>query len=93
MTHLVGGISSGARALPDLDGQRFQVARAEGAHIRDTSGKLYIDTALGFGAAFLGHGPPAVAEAVIAAIADGPMPAFAHAREEAAASALAACTG
>ena len=90
---LIGGISSAGRALPDLDGVPFRVARSRGAHIWDRQGRRYVDTALGFGATLLGHGDPAVMQAVARALDDGPLPAFAHDLEAAAAAALARTTG
>jgi glutamate-1-semialdehyde 2,1-aminomutase len=93
MRHLVGGISSAGRALPSLDGAPFVVTRSAGPHVWDSAGHRYIDTALGFGATMVGHGHPAVLEAVRAALDNGPMPAFPHALEEEAAAALAARTG
>ncbi|MEH3021621.1 MAG: aminotransferase class III-fold pyridoxal phosphate-dependent enzyme [Pseudomonas oryzihabitans] len=93
MTFLVGGISSAGRALPDVQGHAFQVTRSAGAYLWDDRGQRYLDTAMGFGATLLGHAPPPVLEAVAQAQAEGPMPSFAHAREEAAAAALAARCG
>lgn len=93
MTYLVGGISSAARALPVIDGVKFSVDRSKGPYIWAADGKRYVDTALGFGATILGHGHPAVIDAVQRAIARGPMPAFAHDLEEEAAAALARHTG
>jgi glutamate-1-semialdehyde 2,1-aminomutase len=89
MNHLVGGISSAGRGLPDLDGRRLLIARGAGPYLWDTSGLRYVDTALGFGGTILGHAPPAVIEAVSRALSAGPLPAFAHPAEEAAAAALA----
>lgn len=93
MGALVGGISSAGRALPDLDGVPFLAARSEGPYVWDEAGHRYIDTALGFGATVLGHAHPAVMEAVSAALARGPLPAFAHKGEAEAAEALTAATG
>lgn len=93
MTHLVGAVSSAARALPVLDGQVLTVARSAGPWIWDTEGRRYVDTALGFGGTVLGHAPEPVVEAVTQALRDGPLPAFVHAREEAAAAAIAAHAG
>jgi glutamate-1-semialdehyde 2,1-aminomutase len=47
------------------------VGRAEGCHIWDADGNRYIDYRLGFGPVILGHGHPAVAERVSAAIHGG----------------------
>lgn len=88
--HLVGGISSAGRAVPPLDGRPLLIERAEGPWLWDRDGRRYIDTALGFGATVLGHGPAEVVAATTAAIRSGSMPAFAHAGEEEAAAALAA---
>lgn len=93
MRHLVGGISSAGRALPALDGAPFVVTRSAGPYVWDTDGRRFVDTALGFGATMVGHGHPAVLEAVRAALDNGPMPAFPHALEEEAAAALATRTG
>ncbi|WP_062209091.1 aminotransferase class III-fold pyridoxal phosphate-dependent enzyme [Aureimonas sp. AU12] len=93
MSHLVSGISSAGRSVPDVDGRRFLVARAKGPYVFDDGGRRFVDTAMGFGATFLGHGHPAVDGAVARALAGGSMPAYAHALEEEAAAALAAHTG
>lgn len=93
MTHLVGAVSSAARLLPPLDGQVLTVARSAGPWIWDSEGRRYADTALGFGGTVLGHAPTPVVEAVTQALHDGPLPAFVHAREEAAAAAIAAHAG
>ncbi|MGI6854283.1 aminotransferase class III-fold pyridoxal phosphate-dependent enzyme [Mesorhizobium sp. 1B3] len=93
MGHLVGGISSAGRALPMLDGLPFLSGRSFGAHIWDVERKRYIDTALGFGATLIGHAHPAVVEAATRALANGSMPAFAHAGEEEAAARLSETTG
>ena len=93
MTQLVGAVSSAARVLPPLDGEVLTVARSGGPWIWDTGGRRYVDTALGFGGTVIGHAPEPVVEAVTQALRDGPLPAFIHAREEAAAAAIAAHTG
>ena len=93
MKHLIGGISSGGRALPEIDGQAFAVARSQGPWLWDSKGVRYVDTAMGFGATLLGHAQADVVAASNAALLNGPMPSFAHADEERAAAALAALTG
>jgi glutamate-1-semialdehyde 2,1-aminomutase len=93
MPHLVGSISSAGRALPPAHGEDLRVASGAGAYLRDTNGRRYVDTAMGFGGTILGHAPPAVMEAAARALRDGPLPAFAHPGEEAAAAALARHTG
>jgi glutamate-1-semialdehyde 2,1-aminomutase len=89
MAHLVGGISSAGRGLPAVDGHELLIARGAGPHLWDTAGRRYVDTALGFGGTILGHAPAAVISAVEQALRDGPLPAFAHPAEAAAAAALA----
>ena len=89
-SHLVGGISSAGRALP---GRALHIARAAGPYLWDEEGRRYVDTALGFGGTVLGHAHPAVTAACERALRDGPLPAFAHRAEEAAAAALATHTG
>lgn len=93
MAHLVGAVSSAARVLPPLDGRRLTVSRSSGPWLWDESGRRYVDTALGFGGTVLGHAPGPVVEAVSRALRDGPLPAFVHDREEAAAAAIAAHAG
>ncbi|MBD1551385.1 aminotransferase class III-fold pyridoxal phosphate-dependent enzyme [Pseudomonas typographi] len=93
MKHLIGGISSAGRALPDVAGQGFSVLRSQGPWLWDNLGERYLDTAMGFGATMLGHAHPQVVEAVCHAVGNGPMPSFAHAQEEQAAAALARFTG
>lgn len=93
MKHLIGGISSGGRALPEIDGQAFGVGRSEGPWLWDEQGVRYVDTAMGFGATMLGHAQAQVVAASSAALRNGPMPSFAHADEESAAAALARFTG
>jgi glutamate-1-semialdehyde 2,1-aminomutase len=93
MGHLVGGISSAGRAMPQLDGEPFLVERSRGPYIWDRRGRHYVDTALGFGGSILGHAPAVVMQAVVKALENGPLPAFAHELEEEAAAALAATTG
>ena len=90
---LVGGISSAARALPAADGHALRFERSAGPYLWDTDGRRYVDTALGYGGTVLGHAPALVIAAVEEALRQGPLPAFAHPREEAAAVALATRTG
>ena len=69
--HLAGGVGSGTRSprsgwlpLPIF------VEHAQGAHLTDVDGNLYIDYAMGLGPLTLGHRPPAVIEAVTRQITD-----------------------
>lgn len=92
MKNLVGDVSSSARVLPDLAGERLFICKAEGAYVWDDQNRRYIDTALGFGAVLVGHSAPAVVAQATAALQSGVAPSFAHVREHGAASALASCT-
>ncbi|MCO7565599.1 aminotransferase class III-fold pyridoxal phosphate-dependent enzyme [Pseudomonas sp. S 311-6] len=93
MRNLVGDVSSAARILPELNGQTLFIRKGKGAYLWDDQGRRYIDTALGFGAVLLGHANDQVTAQVAAALADSPSPSWAHVREHAAATALAAHTG
>ena len=93
MNNLVGDVSSSARVLPDLEGEKLFIARAEGPYVWDDTGRRYVDTALGFGAVLVGHSAPEVVASAASALQSGVAPSFAHVREHGAASALAACTG
>ena len=93
MNNLVGDVSSAARILPDLHGERLFIRSAGGAYLHDDRGRRYIDTALGFGAVLLGHSRPDVVSSVGQALLDGASPSWAHVREHAAAASLARFTG
>ena len=92
MSSLVDGISSSARVLPPLDGRTISIVRSEGPCLFAADGQRYVDTAMSFGGTMLGHAHPAVIEAAAAALRNGPLPAFSHPGEEAAAAALAGRT-
>ncbi|MDQ2187279.1 aminotransferase class III-fold pyridoxal phosphate-dependent enzyme [Alcaligenaceae bacterium A4P071] len=93
MKNLVGDVSSSARVLPDLAGEKLFIAKAEGPYVWDDQNRRYIDTALGFGAVLVGHSAPAVVAHATAALQSGVAPSFAHVREHGAAAALASRTG
>lgn len=93
MRNLVGDVSSAARILPPLDGQSLFIRNGKGPCLWDDKGQRFIDTALGFGAVLLGHANAEVNARVAEALADSASPSWAHVREHAAASALAAHTG
>lgn len=93
MSNLVGDVSSAARILPDLNGEKLFIATAKGAYLWDDHGRRYIDTALGFGAVLLGHSRAEVVERVSRALHDAASPSWAHVREHPAATALARFTG
>ncbi|MFJ5300263.1 aspartate aminotransferase family protein [Pseudomonas sp. NPDC088368] len=93
MANLVGDVSSAARILPELNGEKLFIQKGKGAWLWDDRGRRYIDTALGFGAVLLGHANDTVNEAVTHALSDSAAPSWAHVREHAAATALAKHTG
>lgn len=90
MSHLVEGISSSARVLPEQDGKAISIVGSSGPWLFGADGRRYVDTAVSFGGSILGHAHPAVIEAATAAMANGPLPAFSHPGEEQAAAMLAA---
>ena len=93
MPNLVGDVSSAARILPDLNGEKLFISKGKGAYLWDDKGRKYIDTALGFGAVLLGHSNDSVNAAVTEALGDSAAPSWAHVREHGAATALAKHTG
>ncbi len=66
-----GGVNSSIRAFKSVGGQPYVVARASGAEVFDVEGKRYIDLVQSYGAVILGHGHPAITEAITRAAADG----------------------
>ncbi|MDP9072268.1 MAG: glutamate-1-semialdehyde 2,1-aminomutase [Actinomycetota bacterium] len=59
-----GGVSSPVRAFGSVGGTPYFVARAEGAHVWDVTGRRYLDYVQSYGASILGHAHPAVVSAV-----------------------------
>lgn len=66
-----GGVNSPVRAFRAVGGTPRFIARAEGPYIFDAEGKRYIDYIGSWGPMILGHGHPAVLEAVQAAALEG----------------------
>jgi glutamate-1-semialdehyde 2,1-aminomutase len=66
-----GGVNSPVRAFRAVGGTPRFVHRAEGAYFWDAEGRRYIDYIGSWGPMILGHGHPAVLEAVRKAAADG----------------------
>ncbi|HEX5805535.1 MAG TPA: glutamate-1-semialdehyde 2,1-aminomutase [Macromonas sp.] len=66
-----GGVNSPVRAFKAVGGTPRFVQRAEGAYFWDANGQRYIDYIGSWGPMILGHGHPAVLEAVLAAARDG----------------------
>jgi len=66
-----GGVNSPVRAFRAVGGTPRFIARAEGAYMVDAEGRRYIDYIGSWGPMILGHGHPAVLEAVSRAARDG----------------------
>jgi glutamate-1-semialdehyde 2,1-aminomutase len=61
--HLIGGAGAGGRYHPLLK-RPLYLARGKGSRFWDVDGKEYIDFFTGSGANFLGHGHPAINQAI-----------------------------
>jgi glutamate-1-semialdehyde 2,1-aminomutase len=66
-----GGVNSPVRAFRAVGGTPRFIARAEGPYIWDANGARYIDYIGSWGPMILGHGHPAVLEAVEKAVREG----------------------
>ena len=66
-----GGVNSPVRAFKAVGGTPRFVQRAQGAYFWDADGKRYIDYIGSWGPMILGHGHPAVIDAVQKAMMDG----------------------
>ena len=66
-----GGVNSPVRAFRAVGGTPRFIKRAQGAYMWDAEGQRYIDYIGSWGPMILGHGHPAVVEAVQRALLDG----------------------
>ena len=66
-----GGVNSPVRAFRAVGGTPRFVQRAQGAYFWDANGQRYIDYIGSWGPMILGHGHPAVVEAVQKAVTEG----------------------
>src|SRR4051812_4659960 len=66
-----GGVNSPVRAFRAVGGTPRFITRAEGPYLFDAAGQRYIDYIGSWGPMILGHGHPAVLEAVQRAARDG----------------------
>ncbi len=66
-----GGVNSPVRAFRAVGGTPRFIQRAQGAYMWDAEGRRYIDYIGSWGPMILGHGHPAVLEAVQRALLDG----------------------
>lgn len=70
-TTIPGGVNSPVRAFRAVGGTPRFIARAQGAYIHDADGQAYVDYVGSWGPMILGHGHPAVVEAIQAQAAIG----------------------
>ncbi len=68
---LAGGVDSPVRSFRAVGGSPVFFARGRGAYLLDVDGRRYLDLVGSWGAALLGHAPPAVVAAVRAAANEG----------------------
>jgi len=68
---LVGGVNSPVRAMRAIGRDPIFIDRAAGAYVWDVDGNAYVDYLASWGPAILGHTPPAVVEALTAALPRG----------------------
>ena len=66
-----GGVNSPVRAFKAVGGTPRFIKRAQGAYFWDANGKRYIDYIGSWGPMILGHGHPAVVQAVQKAVLEG----------------------
>ncbi|OIN92149.1 MAG: glutamate-1-semialdehyde-2,1-aminomutase [Comamonadaceae bacterium CG1_02_60_18] len=66
-----GGVNSPVRAFRAVGGTPRFITRAQGAYMWDADGKRYTDYIVSWGPMILGHGHPAVIEAVQKALLEG----------------------
>ena len=66
-----GGVNSPVRAFRAVGGTPRFISRAEGAYMWDANGQRYIDYIGSWGPMILGHGHPAVVDAVQKAVLEG----------------------
>jgi glutamate-1-semialdehyde 2,1-aminomutase len=66
-----GGVNSPARAFGGVGGDPLMISRGEGAHLIDLDGNRLLDYVGSWGPHILGHGHPAVVDAVRQTLANG----------------------
>lgn len=69
--YMPGGVSSPVRAMGQIGGEPFVVARGEGAELVDVDGNRYVDWVMSWGALLAGHAHPDIVAAVTARAASG----------------------
>lgn len=66
-----GGVNSPFRAFHLVGGQARVLVRGKGSRVWDADGREYFDLCCGWGPLVLGHGHPAISQAIAEASADG----------------------
>jgi len=66
-----GGVNSPVRAFRAVGRPPLILERGDGPHVWDADGRRYIDYIGAWGPAILGHGHPAVIDAIVSAAGDG----------------------
>lgn len=66
-----GGVHSPVRAFKAMGMRPLAIAAAHGAHVTDIDGRRFVDWIGAWGPALLGHGHPAIAKAIVDAVAHG----------------------
>ncbi len=66
-----GGVNSPVRAFKSVGGEPVFIKRGEGSRVFDEDGNSYIDYVCSWGPLILGHGDPAVLEAICKTAANG----------------------
>jgi glutamate-1-semialdehyde 2,1-aminomutase len=66
-----GGVNSPVRAFRSVGASPYFIGSAEGAHVTDVDGNVYLDYVQSWGASILGHAHPQVLAAIIAAAERG----------------------
>ncbi|MBN2686972.1 MAG: aminotransferase class III-fold pyridoxal phosphate-dependent enzyme, partial [Deltaproteobacteria bacterium] len=69
--YIPGGVNSPVRAFKSVDSTPIFISKASGSRIWDVDGNEYIDYMASWGPMILGHGHPAVVEAIRDASAQG----------------------
>jgi glutamate-1-semialdehyde 2,1-aminomutase len=69
--YIPGGVNSPVRAFKAVGGQPLFIARGKGSTIVDVDAQEYIDCVMSWGPLILGHGHPAIIEAITSAANDG----------------------
>ena len=64
LRYIPGGVNSPVRAFKAVDSTPIFISKASGSRIWDVDGNEYIDYMASWGPMILGHGHPAVMEAI-----------------------------